>query len=67
VKKYHRKRSGSGVPPSLSMKIVLKKSGNYALGNFSMLSLRALNEYHSTSHLVRRWRLSKDEKRLYLE
>ena len=66
-KKYHRRLKDRAVPAPLVMKIVLVKSRAYKLYNFSMLSLRALDEYHSKAHLPRRWRLSKDEKTLYLE
>jgi len=67
VKKYRRRRKDSSVPPSLEIKIFLSKSGAYVLKNFSMLTLRELEEYHSKVHLPRKWRLSKDEKRLVLE
>jgi len=67
VKKYHRQRKDSSVPPSLEIGIFLSKSGAYVLKNFSMLTLRELEEYHSKVRLPRRWRLSKDEKRLFLE
>jgi len=66
VKKY-RRRKDSSVPPLLEINIVLKKSGAYELRNFSMLTLRELEEYHSKVRLPRKWRLSKDEKRLFLE
>jgi len=67
VKKYRRRCKDSSVPPSLEINIVLKKSGAYELRNFSMLALRDLEEYHSKVHSLRKWRLSKDEKRLFLE
>jgi len=66
-KKYRRRRKGDFVPSTLEMEIVLKKSGAYELRHFSMLALRDLEEFHSKRNLPRRWRLSKDEKRLYLE
>jgi len=66
-KKYRRQRKDSSVPPSLEIKIFLSKSGAYILRNFSMLTLRDLEEYHSKVHSLRKWRLSKDEKRLFLE
>jgi len=49
------------------MEIVRKESGAYELRHFSMLTLRELEEYHSKVHFPRKWRLSKDEKRLFLE
>ena len=69
VKKYQRRLKGKErlVPPLLTMNIVLKKSGAYEIRNFSMLTLRRLVEYHSKVNLPRKWRLSKDEKRLVLE
>lgn len=69
VKKYHRRLKGKerSVPPLLVINIVLKKSGAYELRNFSMLTLRELEKYHSNINLPRKWRLSKDEKRLVLE
>jgi len=66
-KKYRRQRKDSSVVPSLVINIVLKKTGAYELRNFSMLTLRELEEYHSKVHLPRKWWLSKDEKRLVLE
>ncbi len=51
----------------MEMKIALKKtSGAYELRNFSILKLRELEEYHSKVDLPRKWRLSKDEKTLWL-
>lgn len=69
VKKYHRRLKGKdrSVPPLLVINIVLKKSGAYELRNFSMLTLRELEAHHSKVHSLRKWRLSKDEKRLFLE
>ena len=69
VKKYRRRSKGKdrSVPPLLVINIVLKKSRAYELRNFSMLTLRELEEYHSKVNLPRRWRLSKDEKKLFLE
>lgn len=66
-KKYHRRLKGRVVPAPLVMRIVLVKSRAYKLYNFSMLSLRALDEYHSKVPFPRKWRLSKDEKTLILE
>ena len=66
-KKYRRQRRGSSVAPSLVINIFLSKSGAYVLRNFSMLALRELEAYHSKVSLPRKWRLSKDEKRLVLE
>ena len=66
-KRYERRLKGRAVPSPLVMKIVLAKSRAYKLHNFSMLSLRALADYHSKAHLPSRWRLSKDEKTLILE
>ena len=62
----YSKRKGSSSPPLVEMDIVLKKSGAYELRHFSMLALRALEDYHSKVNLPRKWRLSKDEKRLTL-
>jgi len=62
---YHRCKNGS--PLLLEMDIVLKKSGAYELRHFSMLMLKALEEYHSRVHLPRKWRLINDGKRLILE
>ena len=68
VKRYsRRKREGEKSPPSLVMKIVRKKSGAYELRNFSMLKLRSLEEHHSKVNFPRKWSLSKDETRLFLE
>jgi hypothetical protein len=63
---YHRRKNVSS-PPVLDMEIVLKKSGAYEIRHFSILMLRALEEYHSKVHLPRKWSLSKDGKRLILE
>lgn len=54
--------------PKLEMKIVRKKSGAYEV-RFSMLELRALEEYHRNVKFPtpRRWSLSEDESRLILE
>lgn len=65
-KPYHR-RKNDGSSPLLEMEIVLKKSGAYELRHFSMLMLRALEEYHSKVDLPRKWTFSKDGKRLILE
>jgi len=68
VKRYVRRKGENRLsPPSLEMKIVRKKSGAYELRNFSMLTLRELEEYHSKVNLPRKWSLSKDEQRLFLE
>ena len=66
-RKYHRRLKDRVIPPPLKMKIVLKKNRAYVLERFSMLSLRALDEYHSKVPFPRKWRLSKDEKTLILE
>ena len=67
VRKYRRrKKDGNEAPLVLEMKIVLKPSRAYELRHFSMLKLRELEEYHSKVNLPRKWRLSKDEKTLYL-
>ena len=65
VRKYPRRKKSS-VPPVLEMNIVVKKSRAYELRHFSMVKLRELEEYHSKVNLPRRWRLSKDEKTLWL-
>ena len=61
------KYGGRQNPPIVELKIVLEKSGAYKLRGFSMLKLKALEAHHSKVHLPRKWRLSKDEKRLVLE
>jgi len=67
VRKYRRRKKDSESPPVLEMKIALKKtSGAYELRNFSILRLRELEEYHSEASVPRRWRLSKDETKLWL-
>lgn len=65
-KVYHRRKNRSS-PPILELEIVLKKSGAYEVRHFSMLMLRALVEYHSKVNLPMKWKLSKDEKKLFLE
>ena len=65
-KKYHRRGKGEA-PPVLELIIVRKPNRQYALEHFSMLTLRALEEYHDEVNLPRKWRLSKDEKTLWLE
>jgi len=68
VKRYsRRRRKNEDFPPNMEMKIVRKKSGAYEIRNFSMLKLRALEEYHSKVNFPRKWSLSKDETRLFLE
>ena len=68
VKRYtRRKEQNEKTPPLLQINIVRKKSRAYELRNFSMLKLRALEEHHSKTNYPRKWRLSKDEKRLTLE
>jgi len=49
------------------MEIVLKKSGAYELRHFSILTLKALEEYHSKVQLPRKWIFNKDGNRLILE
>ena len=66
-KRYERRLKDRAVPAPLVMKIVHAKNRAYRLHNFSMLSLRALVDYHSRAHLPNRWRLSEDEKTLVLE
>ena len=66
VKVYHRRKNDVN-PPLLEMEIVLKKSGAYELRHFSILTLKALEEYHSKVDLPRKWHLTKDGKRLILE
>lgn len=63
---YHRRKNDVS-PLLLEMEIVLKKSGAYELRHFSMLTLKALEEYHSKVQLPRKWTFSKDGKRLILE
>jgi len=66
-KKYRRRGKDLDVAPSLVMNIAVSKSGTYELRHFSILILRDLEEWHSKHHSTRKWRLSKDEKRLFLE
>jgi len=66
-KRYKRRLKDRATPAPLVMKIVRAKNRAYRLHNFSMLSLRALVDYHSRAHLPNRWRLSEDEKTLILE
>ena len=65
-KVYHRRKNRDS-PPLLEMEIVLKKSGAYEIRHFSILMLRALEEYHSKVDLPRKWHFTKDKKRLILE
>lgn len=65
-RKYVRRKEHGDAPPVLEMKIVLKPSRAYEVRHFSMLKLRELEEYHSRVQLPRKWRLSKDEKTLWL-
>ena len=67
MRKPYRRRRDDSSPPLLEMEIVLKKSGAYELRHFSILTLKALEEYHSKVGLSRKWHFSKDEKRLVLE
>ena len=53
--------------PLLEMEIVLDSDGAYRLRHFSMLKLKDLEAYHRRVHLPRKWRLSSDFKRLFLE
>jgi len=65
VKKYRRRKRGDA-PPVLELKVVLKSNRQYVIEHFSMLTLRALEEYHSKVNVPRRWRLSEDESTLWL-
>ena len=64
-KKYVRRKKDDKAP-SLVLEIVRKKSRAYELRHFSILTLRALEEYHSKTNYPRKWSLSKDEKKLIL-
>jgi len=67
VVRRYRRRKNLPSPPVLDMEIVLKKSGAYELRHFSILTLKALEEYHSKVQLPRKWIFNKDGNRLILE
>lgn len=67
LRKVYRRRKNKDSPPLLEMDVVLKTSGAYELRHFSILMLRALEDYHSKVQLPRRWRFTKDRKKLILE
>jgi len=50
----------------IELKIVQKKSGAYELRGFSIKQLKTLEEWHKKHHPTRKWKLSNDNKTLYL-